>query len=194
MAHRKFGQRQEVTEAEAPEPITFDLADEEEILCREKVNGKLLIELVGKVDSGNVAQQAEGILQVFGVCVVSDDGDEPEKYTGKTPERHRPAEIQEAAELGLIVGVDPTSSMGRLMDVLDDPETAIDIEELAELVGWLVEQYTGRPTAKSGTSRPGQGNLSRTSRRARRLQARAIEKEEQRTSSTSSTEPSLSSV
>jgi hypothetical protein len=197
MAHRKFGQRKEET-AETVEPITFDLADVEGITCRPKVNGKLLIELVGKVDSGNVTQQSEGILQVFEVCVMTDDGDDPDHWTGRPANRMKPAEIQAVNEHNddlddddypIEFGVDPTSSMGKLQEVLDDPNTEIDIEELAELVGWMVEQYTGRPTVKPGNSRGGPASTRLTSRRARRSQDRATAKQTRKSSSGSSTEP-----
>lgn len=193
MAHRVFGQEPQ-EETEKPEIISFDLKDEEGILCREKANGKLLIELVGKVDSGSVGKQSEGIIQVFDVVVMTSDGDDPDKYTGKRRDYHSPFEIQEAAEEGLIVGIDPTSSLGRLLNLLDDPDVAIEISELAELVGWLVEQYTGRPTGNASTSRNGAGRTGATSRRARRSQARTTAKVVQGGSSTSSSELSSKSA
>lgn len=211
MAHKTFGRKQD-DQAEIADPITFDLAYEENILCRKKVNGKLLLELVGKVDSGNVKQQSEGIIQVFDVTVMTRDGDNPDQYTGKRPEMHSTYELQQVEEENvdirarnvdaenaedredeIIVGVDPTSSLGRLHRVMDDPDTELDVNELAELVGWIVEQFTARPTKKSSSSSAGQGTTNHTSRRARRSQARATEKELQRTASTSSSDSSSSS-
>lgn len=170
MAHKTFG-KPRGDDAVAAEPITFDLAGEEGLSCRKSVNGKLLIELVGKVESGRVSEQTAGILSVFAICLLSNDGDEPERYTGKDPERHSPKEIEAALEDDVIVGVDPTSSLGRLRTVLDDPDTEIEIDELAELVGWLVEQYTSRPTQKPGNSSTGTSTTNRTSRRAQRRPA-----------------------
>jgi hypothetical protein len=174
MAHRKFGVVKN-DDKTTVEPIAFDLADETDIACRSRVNGKLLIELVGKVDSGSVARQAEGILQVFGVCVLTADGENPEKFTGKAIEDHSLRELTEAAEDGVEPGVDPTSSLGRLNSVLNDPATEIDVNELAELVGWLVEQYTSNPGAnpkgKSSSSLPGTTNTQPTSRARRRRAA-----------------------
>lgn len=193
MAHRVFGQEPE-EDTVKPEVISFDLKDEENILCREKANGKLLIELVGKVDSGSVGKQSEGIIQVFDVVVMTSDGDEPDKYTGKRDEYHSALDRQEAAEEGLIVGIDPTSSLGRLLNLLDDPDVPIEIAELAELVGWLVEQYTGRPTRNASTSRNGAGGTGATSRRARRSQARTITKVVQGGVSTSSSDVSSKSA
>jgi hypothetical protein len=171
MAHKTFGKKKVDDNAVAAEPITFDLATEEGIACRRAVNGKLLIELVGKVESGRVSEQTSGILSVFSICVLTNDGENANQYTGKDPERHSPRELEAAEEDELIVGIDPTSSLGRLRNILDDPDTEIDIEELAELVGWLVEQYTSRPTQKSSSSSGGSGSTSRTSRRAARRPA-----------------------
>ena len=170
MAHKKFGQKKVDDTAVAPEPITFDLGEETGLACRQSVNGKLLIELVGKVESGSVSQQTEGILSVFAICLLSNDGENAEDYTNKDPERHSPKEIEAAEEDELIIGIDPTSSLGRLRTVLDDPDTDISIDELAELVGWLVEQYTSRPTEKPGNSSAGRRNTRRTSRRVARPQ------------------------
>lgn len=172
MPHKVFGKKKAaVEETESTDPIYFDLGDEEGLSCRKSVNGKLLIELVGKVESGNVSAQTEGILSVFSVCMLTNDGDEADKYTGKDPHRHSPAEIKDAQEDGLIVGVDPTSSLGRLRNVLDDPDTEITIDELAELVGWLVEQYTARPKESTSSSSGGRSNTNRSSRRSARKQA-----------------------
>jgi hypothetical protein len=225
VAHRQFGTKRNNDDAVAPEPISFDMVYEKDILCRERVNGKLLLELVGKVESGSVTKQSEGILQVFTVCVRTDDGENPEQWTGKRYDPEHPLanhtaleleairednvavreEAEEAVaaenerrreeakkvadgeeqqepelaevdyeELDLVTpGLDPTCSLARLDKVLDDPNTEIEVEELAEVVGWLVEQYTGRPTRKSANARGGSGSTNRTSRRARRTPAHA---------------------
>jgi hypothetical protein len=34
----------------------------------------------------------------------------------------------------------------RFFDLLDDPDTAIPLETLGEILEWLAEQYVGRPT------------------------------------------------
>lgn len=171
MAHKTFGKKKAADDAVAPEPITFDLATEEGIACRQSVNGKLLIELVGKVESGRVSEQTSGILSVFAICVLTNDGENADEYTGKDPERHSPREIEAANEDGVTIGIDPTSSLGRLRTILDDPDTEIEIDELAELVGWLVEQYTSRPTQKPSSSSGGSSPGNRTSRRAARRPA-----------------------
>lgn len=217
MAHRKFGQGNVNKNVAAPEPISFDLGDETDIKCRERVNGKLLLELVGKVDSGSPSAQTEGILAIFDVAVRVDDGEDPDHYTGKHWDRLRPFEHHTQAELDsvdeandeiadrndeirerndekvakareegkeldedeleeleprIMPGIDPTSSHGRLNAVLNDPNTPIEVSELAEIVGWLVEQYTGRPTRRSGSSHGGSGSSNRGSRRGRRSSAR----------------------
>src|SRR5437763_5905854 len=177
MAHRSFGATAVDDKPEVIDPITFDVADEKDIGCRNKVNGKLLIELVGKVESGNVARQSERILAIFDVCVLRDDGDEPDAWSGRPFDPDRPNEHHTRPELaalteeGITPGIDPTSSFGRLKRVLDDPDTAIELQELAEMVGWLVEQYTGRPTRSAGRSGAGASGTSRGSRPARRSRA-----------------------
>ena len=163
MAHRSFGVVDPDTKVEE---ITFDIGPAKELNCRPAVNGRLLLELVGKVDSRDVSKQSEGILQVFDVCVKSNDGENPDDYTGKR--YHRDAELDRAEEEGIEPGVDPTSSLGRLYEVLDDPDVPIRIEELAELVGWLVEQYTASPKDASNVSPRGAAPTNRTSRRSRR--------------------------
>lgn len=194
MAHKTFGRHDTDEEVEAPEEVSFDVAGEDNITCRRKANGKLLIELVGKVDSSSISDQSEGILQVFDVTVLTSDGENPEGYTGKRHKHHTTAEIQQAEENDVEPGIDPTSSLGRLDHVLNDPNTEIGIEELAEIVGWLVEQYTNRPTKSASNSPTGVSSTNRTPRRERRTQDRTIAKETRRGSSTSSTVSSSSSA
>lgn len=196
MAHRSFGAKRDASEPEDLDPITFDLADEADIGCRGRVNGKLLIELVGKVESGSVAKQSEGILSVFDVCVLRDDGDEPEKFSGRVfngerpLENHTRAELASLAEEGIEPGIDPTSSAGRLQRVLDDPDTQIELTELAELVGWLVEQYTGRPTRNVSPSGRSRTSIPRGSRGERRSQGGTGDGRTLVSAQTSSTESS----
>jgi hypothetical protein len=178
MAHRSFGSS---ALAEAPDesadPITFDLADEKDIGCRPRVNGKLILDLVKKLNSGSFGRQSDGIISIFDACVLRDDGDEPERFTGKPfdPDRpneyHTAEELREASANSITPGIDPTSSAGRLKTVLDDPDTYIEISELASLVSWLVEQYTARPTPSAASSTPGRTSTSRTSGRGRRSRA-----------------------
>lgn len=166
MAHKAFAKKK--SETVELEEISFDIADEEGIVCRKRVNGKLLIELVGMVDSPEVSKQAEGILSVFDICVLTDDGENPDDYTGKRLVKHTKKELADAAAEGLEPGIDPTSSLGRLNIVADDPNTEIDVNDLAELVGWLVEGYTNRPNENAGNSRSGTRSTQGTSRRTRR--------------------------
>jgi hypothetical protein len=37
----------------------------------------------------------------------------------------------------------------RFMEVLDDPDTAIPIEVLGEILQWLAEEYGSRPTSSA---------------------------------------------
>lgn len=44
----------------------------------------------------------------------------------------------------------------KLQAVLHDPETIIDIEVIGEIVSWLVEEYSDRPTTRPEASSNGQ--------------------------------------
>jgi hypothetical protein len=204
VAHRKFGQQRQ--DEQKKESITFDLATESDLLCRDYANGALLIELIGKVESGSVSQQSAGIMEVFTVVVETDDGDQPDAFTGRPYDPEHPRKNHTQAELESIgarnaeireqneeirerndakgedeeleeeipllqPGIDPTSSLGRLMAMLKNPRVRIEVEELADVVGWLVEQYTNRPTRSSSGSRPGGTSTGRSSRGARRSRA-----------------------
>jgi hypothetical protein len=52
----------------------------------------------------------------------------------------------------------PTDEYNRLDDVLKDPETIIDIEFIGEIVSWLVEEYSDRPTTRPEASSDGQSS------------------------------------
>lgn len=204
MSHRKFGQPS--NNEQKREPITFDLATESDILCRAYANGALLIELIGKVESGSVSQQSQGIMEIFNVVVETDDGENPDSWTGRPYDSERPLKNHTQAELDAISerneeireendairerndekgedeeleeetpylrpGIDPTSSLGKLRATLKDPKVRIEVSELADVVGWLVEQYTNRPTKSSSGSRGGGVGTARSSRGGRRSRA-----------------------
>jgi hypothetical protein len=196
MAHRSFGSSALAEPTDDIDPITFDLADEKDIGCRPRVNGKLILDLVKKLNSGSFGRQSDGIISIFDACVLRDDGDEPERFTGKPfdPDRpnehHTAEELREASANSITPGIDPTSSAGRLKAVLDDPDTYIEIGELAQLVSWLVEQYTGRPTRNASSSTPGRTSTSRTSGRGRRSRAGTGEVSTLPSAQTSSSESS----
>lgn len=48
-------------------------------------------------------------------------------------------------------------------DRLNDPKTKIQLSVLVEVVGWLVDQYTERPTVPPANSTTGRSNRGRTS-------------------------------
>jgi hypothetical protein len=156
----------------------------------------LILDLVKKLNSGSFGRQSDGIISIFDACVLRDDGDEPDRFTGKPfdPDRpnehHTPEELREASANGVTAGLDPTSSAGRLKAVLDDPDTYIEISELASLVSWLVEQYTARPTRNAASSTPGRTSTSRTSGRGRRSRVGTGEVATLPSAQTSSSEPS----
>jgi hypothetical protein len=53
----------------------------------------------------------------------------------------------QAAELQRMLGIAISADdKERFMEVLDDPDTAIPIETLGEIITWLAEEYGGRPT------------------------------------------------
>ncbi len=98
MAHRKFG-TSTPSKREKPEPITFDLGPEENLLCREYANGALLMEMIGKVESGSVSQQSQGVMEIFDVVVETEDGEDPESWTGRPYNPERPLQHHTQAEL-----------------------------------------------------------------------------------------------
>jgi len=206
VAHRKFGHSTNNDKGPARDPITFDLATEADLRCRDYANGALLIELIGKVESGSVSQQSQGITEIFNVVVETDDGETPDAWTGRPYDSERPLRNHTQAELDGITerneeirqendeirtrndekgedeeledeipyvrpGIDPTSSLGRLQQMLRDPRVRLEVDELADVVGWLVEQYTSRPTKSSSGSRPGGVGTARSSRGGRRSRA-----------------------
>lgn len=51
----------------------------------------------------------------------------------------------------------------RFQTMLNDPEVIVQVETLGEIVGWLVEQYTARPTKARSRSSSGRSNGGRIS-------------------------------
>lgn len=49
------------------------------------------------------------------------------------------------------------------LEQLNDPKTRIQLSVLVEIVGWLVDQYTERPTEQPAPSQNGRGSRGRTS-------------------------------
>ena len=47
--------------------------------------------------------------------------------------------------------------------MIKDPEQIVEVETLGEIAGWLVEQYTTRPTKARSRSASGRSNGGRTS-------------------------------
>lgn len=47
--------------------------------------------------------------------------------------------------------------------MIKDPERIVEVETLGEIAGWLVEQYTTRPTKARSRSASGRSNGGRTS-------------------------------
>jgi hypothetical protein len=47
--------------------------------------------------------------------------------------------------------------------MIKDPDQIVDVETLGEIAGWLVEQYTTRPTKARSRSASGRSNGGRTS-------------------------------
>ncbi len=98
MAHRKFGSSTP-SKRDKPEPITFDLGPEENLLCREYANGALLMEMIGKVESGSVSQQSQGVMEILDVVVETEDGEDPGSWTGRPYDPERPLRHHTQSEL-----------------------------------------------------------------------------------------------
>jgi hypothetical protein len=60
------------------------------------------------------------------------------------------SEGMQAQELQRLLGqsMEPEYK-ARFFEVLDDPDTAVPIETLGEILEWLAGEYSGRPTLKS---------------------------------------------
>jgi hypothetical protein len=54
-------------------------------------------------------------------------------------------------------------SWERFEKLINDPDTIVSIEQLSEIVGWLVSEYTKRPTTGSSSSSPGPLTVGPTS-------------------------------
>jgi hypothetical protein len=57
----------------------------------------------------------------------------------------------------------PAAEFERFEALANDPEVAMELELLAEIIGWLIEQYTGRPTVPSSSSGDGRQPSSESS-------------------------------
>jgi hypothetical protein len=56
------------------------------------------------------------------------------------------------ALLDIFERVMPKDEYSRFIELCEDPETIVPIETLSEIIGFLIEVYTERPTAQSGDS------------------------------------------
>jgi len=93
------------------EPISFKIHGEE-FICREAMQGKVLLDLVAKSgDTENPGAAADVINDFFKVVL------KPESYD-------------------------------QFNALATDPDRIVDVETLTEIVGWLVEQYSDRPTPR----------------------------------------------
>lgn len=57
----------------------------------------------------------------------------------------------------------PEAEYNKLQDVLHDKETIIEVELIGEIVSWLVEEYSARPTQQPEVSSIGQQTSGTTS-------------------------------
>lgn len=53
------------------------------------------------------------------------------------------------AMLTIFKRVMPSEEYARFEELCDDPDTVVPVETLGEIIGWLMEVYTGRPTEES---------------------------------------------
>lgn len=60
------------------------------------------------------------------------------------------------ALLDMFARVMPKKEYNRFMELCDDPETIVPVETLSDIIGFLVEVYTDRPTKESEDSLVGQ--------------------------------------
>lgn len=135
--------------------------------CGDDVNGKRLLDNAALLDGDSLKDMREAVERIF-----EDVLDTTERETGRTipdPDDDK-AEIPET-----------TSDFQEFMDLLDDPKTVIPLSMLMEVVGYLVEQYTDRPTVRPGSSPNGQGTAGRTSTAKRGARGSTSARSRQRT-------------
>ncbi len=64
---------------------------------------------------------------------------------------------------GLFAKMLPSAEYDRFEALANDPESVIEMETLAEIIGWLIEEYTGRPTVPPSSSGDGRQSTSPSS-------------------------------
>lgn len=144
MAVRDFDA--EISTDPRDEPVQFKLF-KRTWECVDDVNGKRLLDLAAMLDGDSVKEQRDAVLQVFTEVL-----DSTERETGARTEDDEP---------------ETTSDIDEFMEILDDPKTRIPLGVLVEVTGYLVEQYTDRPTGRPAPSQNGRGSRGHTSTVAR---------------------------
>lgn len=109
-------------------------------VCVDDVNGKRLLDNAALLDSDSVKDQRDGVIAVFMDVLDS------------TPHGVKSDDDEET-----------TSDVEEFLDILDDPKTKIPLALLVEIVGYLVGQYTDRPTEPPANSTTGTRSRGRTS-------------------------------
>lgn len=115
--HRVFGNAQK--QEKKSDPVTFDLLGET-FTCKKKMPGAAILTFVHEADSGEGSRATDALVNFIKRCLKnSDERDRFEELYNREP---------------------PDSDDGEV-----DIEV-VEIEDLGEIAGWLVEQYSGRPT------------------------------------------------
>jgi hypothetical protein len=157
MAIRDFDA--EISTDPREEPVQFKLF-KRTWECVDDVNGKRLLDLAALLDGDSVREQRDAVLQVFTEVL-----DSTERETGATLDDGEP---------------ETTSDIDEFMEILDDPKTKIPLGVLVEVTGYLVEQYTDRPTGQPARSQNGHATRGRTSTAGRGAKASTSGRSRQR--------------
>lgn len=162
MAYKEFGTEQ----TRVKEPVRFKLLHEEFIALPDAPAGVVndLTAAITLDDHGGRVYSAPNLVRfVIGVLVEEratpiEEGDEPEDVDGEI------VTVAEATERGVWCNPDwhvekvlisPADDVVRFLELINSKRHVVRVETLGELVMWLAEELTGRPTVPSGRSSPG---------------------------------------
>lgn len=70
---------------------------------------------------------------------------------------------QAAGFVSFLTGCMPDVEAEQFLLVIHDKDTIVPLATLADIAGWLIEEYTGRPTTPSSSSSPGSTQPAATS-------------------------------
>lgn len=132
-------------------PVSFDI-DGTEFTCEAMVPGSVLLEHVRALTSPEEATAVGELLVMW-----------QDVFDTETPiyQRDQAGEVVYDDEEQPIVLAE--SEYHRFREYIDDPANEVDIQDLGEMLYWVLEQLAGRPTQGSQPSQSGQSASGPTS-------------------------------